>query len=407
MSSGEIVCVIGQGYVGLPLAISATSAGWKVFGFDLSEPRVESIQRGISPIEDVSDGQLRAALSSGYEATSDPSCLSKVEIVVLCVPTPLDENQEPDLSALKSAAELIGKHCNSGVLVVNESTSFPGTTRDFIPTTIREVNPNLSLLMAVAPERIDPSNKEWNFKVTPRVVSGTSLEAKEKVENFYRTFCDSVTVVSSPEIAELSKLYENTFRQVNIALVNQIAQVADKMAISMTEVVKAASTKPFGFMPFRASIGVGGHCIPIDPMYLNWYASILGVKTSLISKAQEIIREVPIEVGKRAKRIRPERESKVLLVGISYKAGVSDLRESPAIPLYEELRSFYAQVDWWDELIEEWNGLTRAVIPEVYDLVIVAHVNNLTESLGLTLEQSKLVIDYSGSLPEASNIILA
>lgn len=406
MKNIQQVCIVGQGYVGLPLAMAATDAGWKVIGLDISASKVDAINRGHSPIEDISDEKLEGALSKGYRATTNPDCLKGADIVVLCVPTPLNDKEEPDLTSLRSAAELVGQFCKSEVLVINESTSFPGTTREYIPSVIHNVNPLLSPLMAVAPERIDPSNEKWTFKVTPRIVSGTTEKAKELVMGFYRTFCDKVTLVSSPEVAELSKLLENSFRQVNIALVNQISQVAEKLGISMSEVVNAASTKPFGFMPFRASIGVGGHCIPVDPMYLSWYASALGTPTTLISHAQKIIRETPLEVTNRAKRLIPEQNSKVLLCGISYKAGVMDLRESPAVEMLKELRRYYSIVDWWDELIEAWKGQPRATIPDFYDLVIVAHAKSVDIPLAKTIESANLVLDYSGSFAKASNIIV-
>lgn len=403
----EKVAVIGLGYVGLPLSIVSSNSGWKVIGIDVAKSRVSQIQSGTSPIEDVTNEDLQRALKSGFEATTDLTRLSEASIVVICVPTPLDENGVPDLESLDQACKAIGKYGQQGALVINESTSYPGTARTFIPNSIREVNDELNLYFASAPERVDPANKKWSFRSTPRLVGATSEEALDRAHNFYSTFCDEVIRVRTPEVAELSKLLENAFRQVNIALVNQLLPVADLLDVSMSEVIEAASTKPYGYMPFKPGIGVGGHCIPVDPIYLSWFAAQQGLKLELIETAQRINNENPRYIVQRIKSLGRDRESRILLVGMSYKPGVRDLRESPSVALFDQLSREFSRVEWWDPLVTHIHLIEtpRSLLEGEFDLIIVAHSGDSPEILRLT-GSSKQILDFSGILQGQENVTI-
>lgn len=353
--NSEVVAVIGQGYVGLPLALSLASNGFIVIGIDISAEIVESLNSGISHIEDVSSSELYKLISDGnYSASTDFSVIKDATTCVICVPTPLGPTREPELAFIESALSLMAPHVRAGTLIVNESTSYPGTLRDFIVPTLRKFLGDKvdELLFASAPERIDPGNEKWSLESTPRIVSGIDEEATGRVLDFYKTICSEVTAVSSPEVAELSKLLENTFRQVNIALINQMVPVAHSMGIQIREVVDAAGTKPYGFMKFYPGAGVGGHCIPIDPLYLLWKASKLGLDLPFIRSADDINRSMPQYVSKRAVTLGSlKRGGRVLLLGVAYKSGVSDIRETPAKEVAQTLSEFGAQVFWFDPLV--------------------------------------------------------
>jgi UDP-N-acetyl-D-glucosamine dehydrogenase len=378
------VTVIGQGYVGLPLAIEAAMAGHEVIGFDIDECKILDLQRGITNIPDVESKVIRKLISDkSYLATTNPNSMADSDIIIFAVPTPLDDSGNPDTSFLIAAAEICAKYCNSTALIINESTSYPGTLRNLIEP-IFKMNPRLDNIFAAAPERVDPGNPQWNLKNTTRVVAGLTLSATEKAFNFYSTFCSNVKKVSSPEVAEAAKLFENTFRMVNIALVNEFALICKNLNISSHEVLEAAATKPFGFMKFSPSIGVGGHCIPVDPIYLTYSAKKVGAESALINLAHNLNVAMPKRVSKIIEAELDDNlaNKKIQLVGIAYKPDVSDLRESPALELIEELRKMGATVTWCDPLVGEYKGELSSNLETDIDLgVILAPHGNIDFSI--------------------------
>lgn len=406
-SDEKHVAIIGLGYVGLPLSIAASNAGKSVIGFDVSEKKISQIRSGLSPIEDVTNEALQNSLENGLEVTSDFKRLSEASIVIICVPTPLKLEGDPDLSHLEEACTSIANNVKDGTLVINESTSYPGTTRNFIPNAIKNVNAKIKLSFAVAPERVDPANKDWNFQNTPRLLGAITEEALFRAFNFYKSFCDHVIKVRSPEIAELAKLIENTFRQINIAFVNGLLPLADSLGLSMTEVLEAAATKPYGFMQFKPGVGVGGHCIPIDPVYLSWYAQQKEVDLELIEIAQKINKRNPIYLTERIKSLKLPNLPRILIIGMSYKPGVSDIRESPSLELFELLKEEFADVSWWDPLIEKITDpeTKRSRLDSIFDLVIVAHCTNREEILE-TVARSKQVLDFTGTFKDLSHVTI-
>ena len=362
-ANNRSLAIIGQGYVGLPLAMAATDAGWQVIGVDLSHDRVAALNAGQSPIEDVSDEQLQTALAASvYHATSDFSQIFSADVITICVPTPLDSNRKPDLGPLISAAQAIEPHVKSGALVVSESTSYPGTLRNEILPIFQNGlgSSDRKVYFASAPERVNPGDLKWNQKNTPRLVGGIDAESQKMALDFYNSICDSVVSVSSPEIAEAGKLLENTFRLVNIALINEFTQLCTAQGIDVHQVIDAAATKPYGFMPFRPGVGVGGHCIPVDPLYLTWWASQNGQQAKIVELADQISTSMPSYVAKRALALVPEKSKdiKVLLLGVAYKAGLGDVRETPASALRNSLISKGCIVEWVDPLVAKWENST-------------------------------------------------
>jgi UDP-N-acetyl-D-glucosamine dehydrogenase len=284
------VAIIGQGYVGLTIAVGAAGAGHSVVGLDVNTELVEQLNSGKSHIEGISDQQIAGLVASGlFSASIDAGTLNGSDVIVIAVPTPLDRDRNPDLSYVHAAAELINLHVKTPSLIINESTSYPGTLRKEIAARITGVEH----LFASSPERVDPGNTEWGTKNTPRLIGGLTPAAVAKAREFYASFCDSIIEVSSPEVAEAAKIFENTFRQVNIALVNEFAQISDALGISSREVIEAAATKPYGFMPFNPGPGVGGHCIPVDPSYLAHVANQVGVPATFIKRANEVNLAMP------------------------------------------------------------------------------------------------------------------
>jgi UDP-N-acetyl-D-glucosamine dehydrogenase len=402
-SQNSTVVVIGLGYVGLPLSLAAKNAGWDVIGLDSNIEIVNKLQESLSHVEDVSNEQLSKALQDGFRIESDPKCIRAADIIIICVPTPIDLQGRPELKSLESAVEAIARYAKSETLVINESTSFPGTVREFIPGVVKKISPHLQLLYATAPERVDPGNQMWNYKNTPRIISGLTEAAGEKAHDFYSSFCHSVIRVSKPEVAELSKLLENSFRQVNIALVNELVPIAKSLNIDIFEVISAAASKPYGFMAFYPGVGVGGHCIPVDPMYLSWAAKKLGKESKLIDIAQEINDKMPEYVARRVINLNLPATSKVLIVGLSYKSGIADLRESPSVELFELLQIKIENLEWWDEKILEWKGKLRSELKGKFDLVIVTHKvsNSKVEDI---IKRANMVIDCTGSYKGFPNI---
>ena len=380
------VAVIGQGYVGLPLAKAASSAGHEVIGFD-NDPNV------------IDKLMINEKNTINYRPTLLHSDLNLCDIYIIAVPTPLTTSNKPDLSYLKSAAELIGTVAGEGALIINESTSFPGTLREIVEVTVSSSN-KLKLLYASAPERIDPANTQWSIKNTPRVVAGLNSEATKAALDFYSSFCDEVHAVSSPEVAEAAKLFENTFRQVNIALANEFAQIAEKFGISANEVISASATKPFGFMKFTPGLGVGGHCIPIDPVYLEEKAQLLGAPTTFIKQATSVNQQMPRYVLSRLNKIAGGQLSgkKVCIVGLSYKKDVADIRQSPSLELWQELKEQGCQVSFHDELVKSYNGAESVKLSEgAFDLAVVA-VRHSDLSIEELKKCAKLLFDCTGTI---------
>ena len=383
----QILAIIGQGYVGLPLAMAAVDAGWTVIGVDNFESKVAQINGGSSPVEDISDAQLQAAIAKGfYKATTDYSAVSQASVITICVPTPLDEKREPDLYLLRSAATGIAPFVSNETLVVSESTSYPGTLRDIIIPIVNSLKPSetSAVYFASAPERVNPGDPVWNQKNTPRLVGAVDEESQKRALAFYESICDAAVSVSTPEVAEAAKLLENTFRLVNIALINEFTQLCSASGINVYEVIDAASSKPYGFMPFRPGVGVGGHCIPVDPLYLTWWARQNGSKAAFVESADSINHAMPKYVAERALSMVDEniRNPKVLILGVAYKPGVSDVRETPVSELRDYLKAQGADVAWHDPLVPVWEGSNPVDLDWDCDVAILA-----TKQPGMNLTQ--------------------
>jgi UDP-N-acetyl-D-glucosamine dehydrogenase len=352
------VSIVGQGYVGQSLAIAAAHAGHIVLGYDVNPDLINQLVDGKSYVPGVNSNVLFELQKKGnFTPTTNAQLISNSEIVIIAVPTPLDVNRQPDLSFVFSACKVIAENCHSGTLIINESTSYPGTLRNVIVPTVEKAGKK-EFMFASAPERVDPGNSDWNIGNTPRVIAGLNAVATSKAIQFYSTFCSSLYEVSSPEIAEASKLFENTFRQINISLVNEFSIISKALGFSAHEAIKAASTKPFGFMPFFPSIGVGGHCIPVDPIYLSHIAESVGIEPKFIKLANSMNLNIPSVVAHQINNFIQGGLSgkKVQIAGIAYKPGVPDMRESPVVYLIKELKKLGGEVIWCDPLVSEYNG---------------------------------------------------
>jgi UDP-N-acetyl-D-glucosamine dehydrogenase len=368
------VAVIGQGYVGFPLAIHAAEAGNTVIGYDIDDSKVTDINGGKFIIPELDSNLINSLLRNGkYIPTNDPTLMATSDIIVIAVPTPLNNVGNPDIAMLITAAEIVAKNCKSDALVINESTSFPGTLRNLIKPIFDKNRFDNEIIFASAPERVDPGNLKWNIKNTPRIVCGLTEDATQKTIDFYQTFCDIVQETSSPEVAEASKLFENTFRMVNISLVNEFADISNKLGFSAHEAIAAAATKPFGFMAFYPGIGVGGHCIPIDPMYLSYSAKVVEAEPKLIDLAQSINKRMPRYTAEKIKTLMDNDLSnkRIQIAGISYKPNIPDIRESPAIELLKELRKLGAIVTWCDPLVKNFNTEISSSLSQDLDLGLV------------------------------------
>lgn len=360
------VVIVGQGYVGLPLAVACVEAGFVVTGVDRDVHRVAELNAGVSHIEDVPSTKIAEIISAGnYRASTDFSVVASSNVVIIAVPTPLNAHREPDLSALKGAVESVAPHLNPETLLISESTSYPGTARDLVlPILQRFLGAEATEIdIASAPERVDPGNPTYHHRNTPRIVAGLTSRATLRAVEFYRTFTDSVIEVSSLEVAEAAKLLENTFRQVNIALVNEIAMITYKLGIDVREVIEAAATKPYGFMKFIPGAGVGGHCIPVDPSYLSWRAKSVGAPARFIDLANEVNIEMPRYVaGRLVERVRARGVTKgpIVILGVAYKEGVADVRETPAAGVADALEDAGYLVRWSDPLVVSWRGASSS-----------------------------------------------
>jgi UDP-N-acetyl-D-glucosamine dehydrogenase len=399
------VAIIGQGYVGLTISAFA-SKFYEVVGFDNNQRVVDNLNKGISHIEGVDSASIKAAIASGnYRASTSGSDISDAEIVVIAVPTPLNSDRKPDLAFIESACKTIAENITHPVLVINESTSFPGTIRNFIKPLIEKLSANyVEHLYAISPERVDPGRVDWDQKNTPRLYAGLTPKASMETRKFYSTFCDNLVEVSSPEVAEAAKLFENTFRQVNIALVNEFAQIAHALGISVHETLEAANTKPYGFMKFNPSAGVGGHCIPVDPSYLAHVAEGLGVPATFIERANEVNLEMPKYVVSRVAADNGGTLSgkNVQVIGVSYKPNVADTRETPAELVIEELKRQGAKVTWHDAVVGSWHGEESSALGGS-EIAIVVTLHDAVDKKAVLLS-APYVFDTTGKLTGAKGL---
>ena len=351
--------VIGLGYVGLPLVVESCNSGLKVFGYDNNSEKVKKLQNGTSPIEDISDEMLKKALQKDLTISDSPEALKDCEYIVISVPTPLTDYQ-PDLSYVKAAARTIAENISKDQVIILESTTYPGTTIEvLIPEieSISELKAGKDFHVGYSPERIDPGNETWNFKNTPKVISGIDDNSTKKIKNFYEKIIDEVVEVSGTKEAEMVKLLENTYRHVNIAFINELAILCNMLDIDIWEVVEAAKTKPFGFESFRPGPGVGGHCIPIDPNYLSFKTRQIGKPVRFVELAQEINNTMPSYIVSRILEKmnslqKPMKNSNILILGVAYKKDISDTRESPSIDIIENLVSKGVKVSFYDPYVE-------------------------------------------------------
>ena len=396
------VSIIGQGYVGLTISAFAGQAH-DVIGFDTNSEIVNRLNQGISHIEGVESSVILELTSKGkFSATANGAEIKGSDIVVIALPTPLDASRIPDLSFIDSACKVIAENLDKPALIINESTSFPGTIRNFIKPTIEKYSKVLlSHEYAISPERVDPGRVEWNQKNTPRLFSGLTPEATRRTREFYSTFCDELVEVSSPEVAEAAKLFENTFRQVNIALVNELAQISHALGIDVRETLDAANTKPYGFMKFSPSAGVGGHCIPVDPSYLAHLALENGVRATFIERANEVNLEMPQYIAKRVAEDNGGslKGKKVLVVGVAYKPNVADTRETPAEHLIEALNAMGAHVTWSDSVVGSWQGKESAPLSGADMAIVVTKHDEVSEAE--IMKAAPYVFDTTGKVKKA------
>ena len=396
------VSIIGQGYVGLTISAFAAKHH-QVVGFDLNAGIVSKLNKGISHIEGVASNDLKNAISGRkYKATTDAADISGSGIVVIAVPTPLDSNRKPDLTYIDSACKVIAENLTGPALIINESTSYPGTLRDFIKPTVEKYSKQkFDHQYAISPERVDPGREDYNQKNTPRLYAGLTPEATKRTREFYSTFCDNLVEVSSPEVAEAAKLFENTFRQVNIALVNELAQISHALGIDVRETLDAAGTKPYGFMKFSPSAGVGGHCIPVDPSYLADVAEKAGVTATFIQRANEVNLDMPKYIAGRVEKDNGGslKGKRVLVVGVAYKPNVADTRETPAELLNKALENLGAVVTWSDPVVGSWHGTDSVGLGGV-DIAVVVTKHDVVSAAEI-LKSAPYVFDTTGAVKGA------
>lgn len=374
------VAIIGQGYVGLPLAQEASKVGVKVLGFDINQGVVDALNAGRSHVDDLSDDDIRAMLDAGFEATTDPGRLDEVKTIVICVPTPLSEDGGPDLGPINSAVETISEHLRAGQTIILESTTYPGTTDEVVRPVLEAggLVAGEDFHLAFSPERIDPGNEQFGAKNTPKVVGGHTPACGDAAAAFYGQFVDTVVRAKGTREAETAKLLENTYRHINIALVNEMARFCHDLDIDLWDVIAAAKTKPFGFQAFYPGPGVGGHCIPIDPNYLSYNVRAkLGYPFRFVELAQEINSTMPAYIVQRAQNIlnedaKPLRGSTVLLLGVTYKPDIADQRESPAVPLAQQLIAKGANVQYFDAKVADWRAVPEAERVDDLDAAVAA-----------------------------------
>ena len=411
--------MIGLGYVGLPLAIQAVRSGFRVTGYDTSEQKVAGLMAGRSHIDDMTDAEVAEMLEAGFRATADETALDAQDVIVICVPTPLSEADGPDLSAVRAAAQTAGHLLRAGTLVSLESTTYPGTTEEVIRPLLEKVSglaAGIDFSLAFSPERIDPGNPVYGFRNTPKIVGGLTPSCTDAAGAFYGQICDQVVRAKSSREAEMAKLLENTYRHVNIALVNEMLIFSRELDVDLWDAIRCAATKPFGFQPFYPGPGVGGHCIPIDPNYLSYKVRTLGYPFRFVELAQEINGRMPRYVTDRAAELlnrhaRPVNGAKVLLLGVTYKRDIADQRESPARPLARKLLSRGADLSYHDPYVPDWQvdgqAIPRADDLEAAlagaDLVILLQAHRAYDLAQLTRD-ARLLLDTRGVLPPAPHV---
>jgi UDP-N-acetyl-D-glucosamine dehydrogenase len=399
------ISIIGQGYVGLTISVF-TADHHTVVGFDKNQGVVDALNAGKSHIEGVDSADLVRHIASGsFKATTNAEEIADSDVVVIAVPTPLTKDRKPDLTFVEAACKTIGENLKTPALIINESTSFPGTVRNLIKPEIEKYSSSsITHMYAVSPERVDPGRTDWDQKNTPRLYAGLTPEASKAVREFYSTFCDNLVEVSSPEVAEAAKLFENTFRQVNIALVNEFAQIAHALGISVYETLDAAATKPYGFMKFMPSAGVGGHCIPVDPSYLADTAARVGVPATFIERANEVNLEMAAYVVERvaADNGGSLKGKSVQVVGVAYKPNVADVRETPAALVIEELKKAGATVTWSDDLVSNWMGESSTRLGGS-DIAVVVTLHSVTDAAAV-LKSARYVFDTTGKVKGAHSL---
>ncbi len=399
------IAIIGQGYVGLTIAAFAAEH-FDVVGFDSNQKIVGQLNLGKSHIEGIESVLLKKRIESGrYIATTAGSDIQDADLVVIAVPTPLTNNRKPDLAYIDAACKTIALNVSKPVLVINESTSFPGTVRNYIKPAIERYSPKLiEHEYAISPERVDPGRTDFNQKNTPRLFAGLTPEASRKTREFYSKFCDNLVEVSSPEVAEAAKLFENTFRQVNIALVNEFAQIAHALGISVYETLEAANTKPYGFMKFTPSAGVGGHCIPVDPTYLAAIAEEHGAPATFIRRANAVNLEMSEYIVRRVLKDNGGslKGKNVLVIGVAYKPNVADVRETAAELVIEHLRSQGAVVSWHDDVVRNWQGEESAPLRSADIAIVVTKHDSVSEKE--ILASAPYVFDTTGKVKTAHGL---
>lgn len=416
-----VVGVVGLGYVGLPLAVEKAKAGFKTIGFDVQQEKVDLVNQGHNYIGDVVDDDLVKLVNAGrLSATSDFSFVKDVDFIAICVPTPLDSHQQPDISYVKDSTIAISKHLKPGTMVVLESTTYPGTTEELIKPILEEgsgLTCGEDFYLGFSPERVDPGNKQFKTKNTPKVVGAIGKDATEVIAKMYReVLVGDVHEVSSPAVAEMEKILENTYRNINIGLVNELAILCDRMNISLWEVVDAAKTKPYGFQAFYPGPGLGGHCIPLDPYYLTWKAREYGFHTSMIEASMMINDKMPEYCVDRAAKVLNRAKkalngSKVLVLGVAYKADIDDYRESPAIDVIEILQREGANVDFFDPYIPKFRAHGKEYVgiadisPEVisnYDIVFVAAAHTNVD-YDMIEQNAQAIFDSKNAMKDVKN----
>ena len=413
-----IVGVVGLGYVGLPLAVEKAKAGFRTIGFDVQDEKVKLVNDGHNYIGDVVDDDLKKLVDEGMlSATTDFSFVKDVDFIAICVPTPLDDHQQPDISYVRDSTVEISKHLKPGTMVVLESTTYPGTTEELIRPILEKGSGLVcgeDFYLGFSPERVDPGNKLYKTKNTPKVVGAIGKDATEVIAKMYRAVLEGdVYEVSSPAVAEMEKILENTYRNINIGLVNELAMLCNKMGISLWEVVDAAKTKPYGFQPFYPGPGLGGHCIPLDPYYLTWKAREYGFHTSMIESSMIINDKMPEYCVERAGKVLNRREkslkgSKVLVLGVAYKADIDDYRESPAIDVIEILKEEGAKTDFYDPYIKSFKhkGKVYTGIDSIddnviarYDLIFIC-ANHSNVDYEMVQRSAKAIFDAKNAMAD-------
>ena len=414
----KTISIIGLGYVGLPLAMAFAEKGIRVIGIDKNSSKVKMLKRGKSYVEDISDVELVRNLEYFYP-TTNYSTLSTVETAIICVPTPLSKTKDPDISYIITAANEIAKYLHPGMLIVLESTTYPGTTEEVLKDIFKKngLEVGKDFWLAFSPERIDPGNKKFNVKNTPKIVGGVTKDCTERAIRLYEIICEKVVPVSSATAAEVVKLLENVFRAINIGLVNEFAQLCHRMGLDVWEIIDAASTKPFGFMPFYPGPGIGGHCIPVDPLYLSWKAKLFDFRTRFIELADEINSKMPEYVVYRIFEVlngigKSIKGSRILVLGVSYKKDVGDVRESPNLKVITLLLEKGAEVIYNDPYVPEfshfevhWHSqeLTLRLLKEV-DCVLILTAHSLYD-WELITKNSNLVLDTRNAGNGILNVI--